>query len=185
MEGMTIQERPYSGISRAHYRVGCHRCTRHHDGRECPPLPVSENTDLDNSSSSNTDNNISNNTIHESFMSADSEGISATHNISEEMTETSEHASDNDDNDDKSDQTREATIRLVPMESPDLTLGFSPSLRSNNQSTSRSSSAQKRELEKSNGSPTDAGGKKQCTKTKSQSPKGRNTRVGNQKQLKK
>ena len=177
MGGMIIQERPYSGISRAHYRVGCHRCTRHHDGRECPPLPIAENADL---------NSSTNTTIQDSFMSADSEGFNAAHNISEVSSAISEDAStaDYDDNS-QPDQTREASVRLIPIESPDLTLGFSPALRTQSRSSSRSTSAQKRELEKSNGSPTDASGKKHCTNTKSISPKGRAPRSGNQKQSKK
>ena len=195
MEGMTIQERPYSGISRNHYRVGCHRCTRHHDGRQCPPLPVCENADLNNSSSSNTDNNNSstdnNNTIQESFMSADSEGFNAAHDISEEITETSAELSEAssplfkgaDATDDDDDATK---LLPVHIESPDLTASpYTVSLRNSTRSTSRSTSAKKRELEKSNGSPTDVNGKKQCTKSGSQSPKGRTSRTGNQKQSKK
>ena len=175
MEGMIIQEKPYAEISRAHYRVGCHRCTRHHDGRECPPLAIAEDAEL---------NGSSNTTIQDSFMSANSEGSNAAHNISEESSVISEDASADDD-DSQPDQTREASVRLVPIESPDMSLGHSPALRTNSRSSSRSTSAQKRELEKSNGSPTDASGKKLCTNAKSISPKGRAPRGANQKQSKK
>ena len=39
MANMTIQEKPYSGIYRHHWKVGCHRCTKFHDWNDaCPAL---------------------------------------------------------------------------------------------------------------------------------------------------
>ena len=37
LEGMEMQERPYEGIYRGHYKFGCYKCTRIHDkGTLCP-----------------------------------------------------------------------------------------------------------------------------------------------------
>ena len=173
MEGMTIQERPYAGISRAHYRVGCHRCTRHHDGRECPPLTASKNGDHNISDLSNT-------TIQESFLSADSDGFDASAEMSEASTSKGAEASD-----DNNDDTKLTSSTPVTIESPDLQSGYSVLLRSCSRSSSRSTSAQKRELEKNNSSPTDTSGKKARTKANPASPKGHTSRIGNKKQSKK
>ena len=183
MEGMTIQDRPYAAISRAHYRVGCHRCTRHHDGRECPPLPA--NADLNNS-------NLSNTTIQESFLSAGSDRFNASAEPSETGSVTPPRRADADISDNSSDAAPEQptsaslSSSLATIESPnDLPTAYSVLLRSNNRAFSRSSSAKKRELEKTKGSPTDTNGKKPRTKDQSQSPKGHKSRDGADKQSKK
>ena len=177
MDGMTIRERPYSGISRAHYRVGCHRCMRNHDGHKCPPLPASRN---DHSIS-----DISNTTIQESFLSADSSSYDASDEMSERSDGSPSVFRANDNNDNKADNIEPPSYTLATIESPDMPEGYSVLLRSQSRSFSRSSSAKKRELEKNNSSHTDANGKKQCVKGNSLPTKGHVSRGNNQKLSKK
>ena len=181
MDGMVIQERAYSGISRDHYRVGCHRCTRYHEGRECPPLPSTENPDL----------SVSSNTAAESFFSADSDSLNASDSPSESSAASVVEKDDADTEDSDAEPVLPENVDLldtispIQIESPDLVNAYTVMLRKKSTTSSRSPSAGKRELEKSKDSSNDGAGKRQCTKADSQSQKGHSSRNTAGKQSKK
>ena len=50
MAGMEIQEKPYAGIYRDHWKVGCWRCAGFHGNNPCPSIPeATESSDSDTS----------------------------------------------------------------------------------------------------------------------------------------
>ena len=210
MEGMSIQERPYAGINRIHYRVGCFRCTRMHDGRKCPPLP-----DV-----ANTSNNSSLNGSSFNSSSINDEGISFHSANNDSSSHESSHNSSNNSNTNHGNSEAEAaatadgTDKLIMMQiqsmaptatppsaaaaaaiaaSPLLGAAVSdespepgkPSLKAFKGSASRSPSAQKRALDKSVNGSSESTEKKMRTRTDAKEGKGHVPRSGPQKVAKK
>ena len=166
MEGMVIQDRPYAEVSRQHYRVGCNRCTRSHDGRECPPLPSLDDSNL---SSSNT-------TLLDTFHSADNDSLESSEDLP---------AASSSPKNDSIENVLTHSGELIHLEAPELRSAYSVLLRSQSSSSSRSPSVQKRELDKSKESTPEASRKRPKTKTDSQQQKGHVSRNGIEKQSKK
>ena len=74
LQNMEMQEKPYEGVYRGHYKYGCYKCTRVHERGPCPPLPEPS---LDNS-----DNDSPNSSVNSSLEGDASVIEAGTHNIS-------------------------------------------------------------------------------------------------------
>ena len=80
LQNMEMQEKPYEGIYRGHYKYGCYRCTRVHERGPCPPLPEPNN-------STNSDDDSPNSSVDSGDSSSSNDGdasviAAGTHDIS-------------------------------------------------------------------------------------------------------
>ena len=175
LEGMELQEKPYAGIYRQHYKVGCYKCTRLHERGPCPPLSSpgdggssSSSSDGDSSSSATGDNNndsSSNPHANESILSRDLEdaasaaaaAAAAAHSISDDDSSFVEGAN-----------LQMSFVEMV-IDDPGrrASLGGPETVRVAAESRTRSASVNKRAREPSDDSMTQTGNKKKKEKTPS------------------
>ena len=67
MANMNIQEKPYSGIYRHHWKVGCYRCTNFHDWNEACPALAENNSSGSSSEDIEPISNIHNISVGDSW----------------------------------------------------------------------------------------------------------------------